>query len=601
MSDVVRETPRAERTWRVRSEWPGDESALSARIAELERETGLSPITLRVCLQRGLTDAVAIRSHLHPSLETLTDPFRIQDMEKAVARIAGARAAGEKILVYGDYDVDGTTAAALLTWFFRDLGLNFSATQPDRFKDGYGLNVGAVEAAAADGVRLMVTVDCGITSFDAIARANELGVDLIVVDHHQVDALRGLPAAHAVLNPQRADCPSGLRQLCGCGLAFYFCMAIRAHGRDQGWFGDGQTPNLKQHLDLVVLATAADQVPLTGDNRTLVHHGLKVLQNSKKPGFRALMEAAGISNRTLSPGHLGFVLGPRINASGRIGSASIALETLTTRDSARGIELAQTLERVNAERMEIQNRIWDEVKARVDRGLAEGRFQHAVVVGDPGWHEGVVGIVASRVVDAYHKPAIVIAIREDFGKGSVRSFGGKNVLQALQACAADLRGFGGHKFAAGLTVTPEKLEEFALHFDEVVGALPAERNLTDLMLEGDCGLSDFDSRTLEELESLAPFGPGNPEPVFRVRASVQSKQLLKGRHVKMRLNADSTGTSGKTMEAIWFHSAEQIERVEREAGISEWAGVPELNRFMGRVTPTFRVKAWRPRGPEGNA
>ncbi len=592
------------REWRLRSL---SESLPEGRVAEGEpsaawldatsRELSLSPITLRVCWLRGLRDAAAIQGFLNPRLEQLTDPFRIRDMDRAIERLVQARASGEQVRVFGDYDVDGTTGAALFTWILREWGFRYDIRQPDRFKDGYGLNVGAVEDAGVSGVKLLLTVDCGITSHGPIKRARELGIDVIVVDHHQLDVHHGIPSdAVAVVNPQRADCPSGLKQLCGCGLAFYVARALRARGRELGWWPAGQEPNLKQHLDLVVMATAADMVPLTGDNHILVRHGLDVLKASKKPGVRALLETAGVATREISPGHLGFVIGPRINASGRMGSALGAWELLTTEDPARGRVLAQELERVNQERAETQNAIWDQVRARVEEGIAQGKFKHGIVVADSGWHEGVVGIVASRVTEMFHRPAAVIALREDFGKGSVRSFAGKDVLQALRQSSAHLLGFGGHRHAAGLSCPLDQVDALAEAFDRALGELAEDAQAKPLWIEGECSLADLDFATLRELEALGPFGPGNPEPVFVVNASARRRQILKGRHFKLQLTDGSLSTSSSGgLEAIWFHAAEREELLldgvlEKTA---RWAGVPELNRFQGRVTPTFRVRDWR--------
>ena len=587
----------------VKAEWkqrrselePGglSEAELALQIAELKPSTGLSATTLRVCLMRGLNTAADIHEFLTPRLDSLKDPFSIQDMSLAVDRLVRARDQKEMIRVFGDYDVDGTAGGALLSWVFRDCAFQFDVRQPDRFKDGYGLNVGAVEEAGQAGVRVLVTVDCGISSFDAALKAKELGIDLIIIDHHQIDPVKGLPVAHAVVNPQRADCPSGLRQLCGCGLAFYLARALRTRGKELSWWPAGSEPNLKQHLDLVVMATAADMVPLLGDNHTLVRHGLEVLKYTKKPGVKALLEAAGVADREISPGHLGFVIGPRINASGRMASASLAMELLTTVHSPRARELAQDLERMNKERAELQNRIWDEVRARVEKGLAEGKYKHGIAVADASWHEGVVGIVASRVTETFRKPAAVIALREDFGKGSVRSFAGKDVLQALRDSSEFLLGFGGHKHAAGLSVALDKIDQFVEAFDRALGALEEDAGARPLMIEGQCTIADLSVKTLQELEKLGPFGPGNPEPVFVFRAAAMGHQVLKGRHLKLKL-----GLVDSTIEAIWFHAAERKEFFPDSGerpfeAESEWAGVPELNRFRGRVTPTLRVRDWR--------
>ena len=603
------------RAWKRRGEFPVSDAEMPALLARLGQETGLTATSLRICLQRGMSNAAEIAAFLNPRLEHLKDPYSIKDMDLAVDRLAAARAAGETVLVFGDYDVDGTTGAALMTWVLRESGFKFDALQPDRFRDGYGLNVAAVDAAGEKGVRVLVTVDCGITSFDAAARAKELGIDLIVVDHHQIDPVKGLPPAHAIVNPQRADCESGLRMLCGCGLAFYLARAMRSRGRDLGWWPVGQEPNLKQHLDLVVMATAADMVPLIGDNHTLTRHGMEVLKFSKKPGVRALLEVAGVgggangTGKDLSPSHLGFVIGPRINASGRMASASLALELLTTEDQKRGFELAHELETLNKERAEIQNRIWDEVRAKVDAGLAAGKYVHGIAVGDPAWHEGVVGIVASRVTETYRKPAAVIAIREEenFAKGSVRSYAGKDVLSALRATASELLGFGGHKHAAGLSLKAENLDAFAAAFDTAIGNLEEDEDARPLLIEGEASLEELDLQTILEIERLGPFGPGNPEPVFSIRAAGRDHRVLKGRHLKLNL----VGAAGMAkaasfslrepqgpapIEAIWFGAAEREELMSAGAwqSMSEWAGVPELNRFRGRVTPTFRVRDWRP-------
>jgi single-stranded-DNA-specific exonuclease len=585
------------RQWKLRGQSNREESEISRVIDSLQKETGLSPITLRVCVLRGLDTAAAIHDYLSPRFENLKSPFSIQDMDVAVQRLIQAQEQNEVIRIFGDYDVDGTTGAALLSWIFRDLGYRFDAKQPDRFKDGYGLNVGAVEQASRDGVQILVTVDCGITSFDAAQKAKDLGIELIIVDHHQLDANKGLPPAYAVVNPQRPDCESGLKQLCGCGLAFYLALALRSRARDRGWFKTRPEPNLKQHLDLVVMATAADMVPLIGDNHILVKYGLEVLKHTKKPGVKALLDAAGLGAKDISPSHLGFVLGPRINASGRMHSASLALELLTTTDFSRAMELALHLEKLNQERADIQNQIWDEVRVRVEKGIEEGKYRHGIAVADPGWHEGVVGIVATRVTEMFKKPAAVVALREDFGKGSVRSFGGKDVLSALRQCSSVLLGFGGHKHAAGLSVDLDRFDEFAERFDAALGEISAESHAETLFMEGACSIDQLNIKTLQELEKLGPFGPGNPEPVFSVRASIRDHRVLKGRHLKMNLlHREPAQTHAPSLlEAIWFHAAERQE-VLNDACLGEereWAGVPELNRFRGQMTPTLRVRDWR--------
>lgn len=570
-----------------------------AALENLRSQTGLSRVTLEICARRGLETPESIERFLNPKLEELTPPFKIRDLERAAHRLADARERGELVWIFGDYDVDGTTGTALLSWFFRSLGMAFQARQPDRFRDGYGLNVGAVEEAAAAGARVLVTVDCGITSFAPIARARELGLDLIVVDHHQIDATRGLPeGAFAIVNPQRIDCESGLKQLCGCGLAFYLALGVRSVGRARGWFSPQfLEPNLKQHLDLVVVGTAADMVPLVGDNHILVKQGLEVLRHTQKPGLRRLLEAAGVAAKLVSPSHLGFTLGPRINASGRMGSASLALDLLTTQDEERAAELAARLEAVNAERMQVQNAIWDEVRVRVEQGIAQGRFADAVVVCSPDWHEGVVGIVASRVVDAFKRPAIVMAERDGHAKGSVRSYGGQNVLGALRACAGLLKTFGGHAHAAGLGLDPANVSELETQFQTALrelrqSAAPVDGG--DTRVDVVCGLEELDLKTLREIERLGPFGPGNPEPRVQIEARLSSRRVLKERHLKLLfegMNEDQV-----RVEGIWFGAAESTDRLEEIQAMiasrqtANWIVIPEINRFRGELNPSLRVR-----------
>ena len=573
-----------------------EDSFIQDQIESLAKTTGLSQLCLRICWQRGLQDAESIQRFLSPSLEHLTSPFLIQDMDRAVERLVALRSEGGRLRVFGDYDVDGTCAAALLFRFFNEIQLPCDVEQPDRFKDGYGLNKEAIERAKNDEVNVLVTVDCGITSFEAAELAREYGIDLIVVDHHQIDPKRGLPVAQAVVNPQREDCQSGLKQLCGCGLAFYLAMSLRSKGRELGWFQSIPMPNLKQYLDLVVLATAADMVPLTGDNRILVKHGLDVLRQTQKPGLKALLDVAGIRSRDVSPGHLGFTLGPRINASGRMASAGMALRVLTTSDPEEGLKLARDLEALNRERADIQNQIWDEVRSRVEAGLEAGKFQHAVVLGDPNWHEGVVGIVASKVTEVFHKPAVILSMREDMAKGSVRSYGGKNVLQALRSCSHLLMGFGGHKMAAGLSLDFSKVEELASSFDQAIAEQESKKSLSPIRVDGQCSVDDLSLGVLREIEKLAPFGPGNPEPIFQLSARVQGKRVLKQRHLKMFLvdQGDSVGAT-RTLDAIWFNAAEDQEVLDKVLApqTAQWVGVPEINRFRGQETPNFRVYDWR--------
>jgi len=575
------------------------EESLKKAALSLSKEAGISLMAATLCVNRGLRSAEEVTVFLNPRLDQLTHPFKILDLEKAARRIfeSQVKPQPEKIRVFTDYDVDGTSGAALLTWFFRDLKFNFTVKQPDRFKDGYGLNRGAVEEAHADGVQILITVDCGITNFDAAIRAQELGIELIIVDHHLIDPVHGIPPAFAVIDPHRADDSSGLKQLCGCALGFYLCLGIRSIARDEKFFEARANlgviePNMKSLLDLVVIATAADMVPLTGDNRILVKHGLDVLKNTQKQGLKALCDQAGFATKTMNASSLGFAIGPRINASGRMGSAETALRVLTSKDPVESHALAQELEAINKQRMELQNQIWDEVRGMVNAGIEAGKYSHAVVVASENWHEGVVGIVAAKVTEHFKRPAIVLAIREDgIAKGSVRSYAGYNVLEALHLTKDLLKGYGGHKYAAGLSLASDDLEKLVSSYNEALGTLIPSQSGEKLEVEGEFELRDFTPKAIEEIERFAPYGTGNPEPLFAVAAYVDQQNLLKGRHLKLKLGPP------KSLDGIWFNAAEKIEITElleksvRDQEVCLFAGIPELNRYMGRVTPTLRIKA----------
>ncbi|MCM0606643.1 MAG: single-stranded-DNA-specific exonuclease RecJ [Xanthomonadaceae bacterium] len=580
---------KKQREWKLRTD-----STIRIRetpeFLELLRVTGLSQVTLQVCWNRGLRTPETIREFFSPRFEHIQSPFTIKDMALTVERVIEAYNKKEKVRIFGDYDVDGTCGAALLYRVLTEFGINVDVKQPDRFKDGYGLNSGAIDEAVSDGVQLLITVDCGISSFSAIENANAHRLPVIIMDHHQIDGVRGLPQAYAILNPQRADCESGLKQLCGAGVAFYFCMGLRAEFRELGLLGDASAlPNLKQHLDLVTIATAADQVPLTGVNRVFVKQGLDILKQSTKPGVKALMEVTGLTKRDLSPGHLGFTLGPRINASGRLSSAKSALDLLTTDSLEIAYKLAREIETLNEDRTHLQNEIWDQVQLVIEKGLKEGKFQHGILVGSPDWHEGVIGIVASRVCEKYHKPCGILSMREDLAKGSARTFSGRDVLSALTKCSGLLLGFGGHRHAAGFSLKNENLEALQVAFDDACMALIADDTKGALIVEGEAGLEEFSERTLEQLEQMAPFGNGNPEPVFVITAKVKNKRVMKERHLKLSLSPVGS-TSKQTMEAVWFHQADIPFDSLNEAGDASFAGVPELNRFLGRSTPNFRIR-----------
>jgi single-stranded-DNA-specific exonuclease len=496
-------------------------------------------------IQRGHGSEEAARRFLRPSLAELSDPNALADMAEAVQAIVSAVRTGRRILVHGDYDVDGQCASALLTRALRVAGADVVPFLPHRLRDGYDFGPAGLDAARAAGVSLIITCDCGITAYDTVRAAGALGIEVVITDHH----LPGeqLPPARAVIDPQRSDDLSTANGLCGTGIAFKLVQALVP--------ALGLPTNLPFHLlDLVALATVADVVPLQGENRILVKHGLKLLHKSPWPGLRALLDATGLSGKEVRAHHLGFILGPRLNAAGRVGDATLGLQLLLSDDPVEAAQLAQQLESLNVERQALDQRILDEALDQVERTADPERDAGFVLVGD-GWHPGVVGIVASRVVERYGRPTFLIAFDGDIGKGSGRSTSRFNLHDALLSCGDLLERYGGHHMAAGLTIRRGRLDAFRERFGEAARQVLAPEDLgpeqrVDLVL----GLHEID-RDLERLcRYLEPCGQGNPSPVFGVRGiRFTSRSVVGNGHLKGALD------DGRTrLWAIGFQWADRV-------------------------------------------
>lgn len=584
--------------WLVREAEAGAAGA-SLSAAELASALKLPTWVANLLLQRSAhwksRELEDFRKFLYPTLKDLPDPFGLPDMEKAAVRVAEAVARGEPIAVYGDYDVDGTVGAALLRRFFRSLGVEPRVYQPDRKKEGYGINRAAVELLRAEGATLLISVDCGISNVAEAARARELGLDLIVVDHHEVPD--PMPQALAVLDHKRSDNESKIHSLCGAGMGFYLALATRAKLRERGYFnGNGRKePDLRELLDLVAVATIADMVPLVDENRVLAKVGLEKLRRNPQPGIKALLEVAGVRPSEVAAYHVGFVIGPRINASGRMGSANTALELLSTDDRETAQRLARELHTVNQERVDLQKQITMEALEQA-RGLldSEGGDLPALVLASENWHEGVIGIVAAKVVEKFHRPVVVCAIdpQSGHGKGSVRSVRDLDILKCLQACAGMLEGFGGHKAAAGLSLKRAKLTEFRREFANTVGneveamAGAGERVLRRaLALDLDLTDEPLDLDSVRFLELLAPFGIGNPEPVLMARGlNVVEKRIMKEVHLKLHVRSGH----GRLLEALWFNAASGL---DLEAGNAvDLAFTPQISTFRGSERLELRIR-----------
>ncbi len=475
-------------------------------------ELKLSALLARVIALRDLTAIEAAKCYLSSSLRSdLPSPFLMADMDAAVDRIVRAIQASESISIWGDYDVDGTTGASVLVSFLREIGVEAIFYVPHRIEEGYGLNIEGLRRLKERGVRLVVMVDSGISNFKEVAAANEIGVDIVIVDHHQPP--EQLPPAIAVVNPHRSDCAFPDKGLCAAGLAFYVVIALRARLRDAGWFRASGDPDLRRHLDIVALGTIADMVPLKGVNRTLVKRGLTALGSSTRPGVIALKQIAGFATGDVTAGQVGFQLGPRINAAGRMDAAIKVIELLTTESPEVALRIAQELDAHNRERRAMEAEVLQ--TALEQAGKVIERRRYSLVLSGEGWHPGVLGIVASRVVERFHRPTIVLGFQGGEGKGSARSIRGFHMVEGLRRCGYLLEKFGGHEYAGGLTIKEENLPSFIEAFDEAARAVLSDEALVPFLeIDAQLNFAEIGHPLMREIDVLKPFGVGNPEPIF---------------------------------------------------------------------------------------
>ena len=535
---------------------------------------GIPPLPAIVLCARGLDTPQKARDFLDDREELLHDPFLLKDMDRAVARIRKALEHKETIAVYGDYDVDGITATCLLTDFLRRQGANVVFYIPDRMEEGYGLSHQAVELLHEQGVTLIVTVDCGITAVEETVHAAGLGIDVVITDHHECKEV--LPDAAAVVNPHRADCQYPFPCLAGVGVAFKLALALGGAER--------RRELLEEYADLTAIGTVADVMQLTDENRAIVRLGLQALTHTRRPGLRSLIREAGAEDKPLTASTIGYTLAPRINASGRMGCASMAGELLLTENPARAEDLARQLCALNRERQAIEGAIYEDCVARLDR---QGGSHSVIVLAHEGWHQGVVGIVASRLAEKYSCPAFMICLQDGKGKGSCRSFGGFNLFAALEQNAGLLEDFGGHELAAGFTINEENIDTFRARMETAV----LERTGGEAMisvLQADAQITDPTLFTLEGGESLSllePFGAGNPKPVFVLSgASVLSMfEVGGGRHLKLRLRHQ-----GATFEAIFF-SANTAHLALAPGDRVDVAFTPQINEFRGARSVQLQI------------
>ena len=527
-------------------------------------ELGLPPLLAGLLAARGMTDPEQVRRLLSPEAEPIPDPMLLRDMDRAAARVRQALEKEELIAVYGDYDVDGITSTCLLTQFLSARGGRVVPYIPSRLGEGYGLNPEAVHALFEQGVGLIITVDCGITAVEETALAAELGMDVVITDHHACKA--GLPPAAAVVDPHRPDCSYPFKGLAGVGVALMLAMAVAAPGERSAVFDE--------YCDLAAVGTVADVMPMTGANRAIVSLGLKRLDPPRRLGLAALLRCAGLADKPATSVSVGYTLAPRINASGRMGRAEVAVELFLTRDPARAEELAVLLCELNRERQGIESEIFRQcVQCLTDRPQ-----QDAIVLAGDQWHQGVVGIVASRLAEKYACPCFMICLDGGMGKGSCRSWGNINLFELLSSCDGLLENFGGHTLAAGFTVKEENIPALARALRRLVAERRRERDLPSV-LEVDMAVSPrhLTVEAVEALDLLEPCGTGNPRPVFLLRgAQVHTMaQVGRGRHLKLRLES-----RGIPLDAIYFSSQ------GAELGLTPGCRVdvafyPQINDFRG--------------------
>ncbi len=539
-------------------------------VGTLTRQIGCSPLLARLLAIRGIRTEAQARRFLSPSFSQLTPPLEMAAMDAAVDRIRCALDAGERILVFGDYDADGVTATALLVGFLRQCGARVDYYIPHRIVDGYGMAADFIaKRARPAGVQLIITVDCGSDSQEAIDLALQAGIHTIVTDHHPIHQLPG--NAVAVINPTRPDCQANLAHLAGVGVAFYLTIALRTHLRQSGFWKKRREPNLKQLCDLVALGTVADVAPLIGENRALTAAGLQQINRDPRPGIAALLGMSGRPNAPTDAESIAFRLAPRLNAAGRLVHARMACELLLTEDRQRARRLAAALDRLNSRRQSMEGELVQSIQTRLT-GSPDDLAYPVLVVHGNGWHEGILGIVASRLARQFHRPAVVISSRNGTAKGSARSVEGIDISAALEACADLLDRFGGHPQAAGLSLQACHIEALKSRLETAVGRLVAAHGTAPtLPIDAHLPLSHVTPQLMESLERLGPFGQGNPHPLFMdTGVRVQACKTVGRHHRQMVLGG---GSGGGTHAAIQFNVSDTLsggDRLEKIAFRPQW-------------------------------
>lgn len=546
------------------------------------RKLGLSPIISNIMNARKIQDIDQAERFLSPSLKDLHNPFLMRDVQQGVARVIAAIHQREKILIYGDYDADGITSVVILYEFLQAISVDVSYFIPDRVKDGYGLHEDIIEKARDRGIGLIIAVDCGSSDNEEILFARSRGIDTIVLDHHEIST--PLPEAVAVVNPKHPECPFPFKHLAAVGIVFNFLIALRGDLRREGFWSGRDYPNLKNSLDIVALGTIADVAPLVDENRIFVKIGLELLTGECRAGLKALKEVASLENQNIDPIRASFGLIPRINAAGRIALASEAVELLLTRDLEEARSIAKRLDGYNRKRQAMERIILEEIIAEVEAIISQGEIS-SLVFASAKWHPGVIGIVASRLVDRYNRPALLISVKDGFGRGSGRSLADFNIYEGLKKCDAHLLSYGGHQYAAGISIREENIKEFSLLLGRIIEEDMASSDYTArTLIDSPCLLREIDRDLLKELELLAPFGSSNPEPVLCARAvTIGSVSVVGRNHLKMKISSD-----GMSRNSIWFGKGELSGQLD--SGRYDIAFTPQLNHYNGASEVQLKMR-----------
>jgi single-stranded-DNA-specific exonuclease len=569
----VRDLP--ETRWRL-----GDENKTAQNL--LIQDFGVSPIISRIIMSRKIGDADSVKRYLFPSLNDLHNPFLMRDMKKAVERVIRALHRKEKIVVYGDYDADGITSVVALLHFLRKIHEDATFHIPDRVSEGYGLNRAAVERFHADGAKLIIAVDCGMANHEEISLARRLGMDVIILDHHEPS--NTLPPAEAVVNPKRSDCHFPFKDLAAVGIVFNFLIALRGLLRSEGFWNNNNYPNLRNYLDLVALGTIGDIVPLVDENRIFAKFGLDLISQGLRVGLRALKTVSNMNGKEIKASAASFSLIPRINAAGRIASAGCAVELLLSENPEEALSLALKLEEFNKKRQSMERVIFTQLEqTAAEQKIAEEKG--ILIFSSPDWHPGVIGIVASKLADRFGRPTILISLKDGLGKGSGRSVADFNLFEGIKRCESHLVAYGGHRYAAGLLIEEKNIASFSNQLNNIINEYYKEGKPTaSTQIDAECVLSDITHEFLLQMQVLAPFGSGNPEPILYTRdVNVSHSSIVGNNHLKLRISQ-----GGAYRDSIWFNKSQYLAGIEQS--VLDIVFTPQINLWNGSDNIQLRVR-----------